>query len=111
MTPADMVQAQLEAYNAQDLDAFCACFARDCVISDLNGAVTQEGAGQIRERYEAMFAQYPENKARVVSRMAVGNAVIDHERIDRSPELRLEAIAIYTVRDGLISRVDFVRAS
>lgn len=111
MKPVDVVQAQVEAYNAQDLDAFCACFASDCVIADLNGAVTQEGAGQIRERYAAMFAQYPENKAQIVSRMAVGDVVIDHERIQRSPELRLEAIAIYTVRDGLISRVDFVRAS
>lgn len=110
MTPVDVVQAQLEAYNAQDLDAFCACFAKDCVIADLNGAVTQEGAGQIRERYEDMFAQYPANKAQIVSRIAVGNVVADHERIQRSPDLRLEAIAIYTVRDGLISRVDFVRA-
>ena len=111
MKPVDVVQVQLEAYNAQDLDAFCACFAKDCVIADFNGAVTQEGAGQIRQRFEAMFAQYPENKAHIVSRMAVGDVVIDHERIDRSPQLRLEAIAIYTVRDGLISRVDFVRAS
>ncbi|HET9232327.1 MAG TPA: SgcJ/EcaC family oxidoreductase [Vitreimonas sp.] len=111
MKPVDVVQAQLEAYNAQDLDAFCACFAKDCVIADLNGVVTQEGVGQIRERYEAMFAQYPENKAHIVSRTAVADVVIDHERIDRSAELRLEAIAIYTVRDGLISRVDFVRAS
>ena len=111
MRPVDVVQAQLEAYNAQDLEAFCACFARDCVIADLNGAITQEGLGQIRERYEAMFAQYPENRADIVSRMAVANIVVDHERIQRSPDLRLEAIAIYTVRDGLISRVDFVRAS
>jgi len=110
MKPVDVVQAQVEAYNAQDLDAFCACFAKNCVIADLNGAVTQEGAGQIRERYEAMFARYPQNKAHIVSRMALGNVVIDHEVIRRSPELRLEAIAIYTVRDGLISRVDFVRA-
>ncbi len=57
-----------------------------------------------------MFAQYPANKAQIVSRIAVGNVVADHERIQRSPDLRLEAIAIYTVRDGLISRVDFVRA-
>ena len=111
MKPVDVVQAQWEAYTAQDIEAFCDCFAEDCVIGDLNGAVTQEGAGQIRERYGAMFAQYPQNKAHIVSRMVVGDVVIDHERVDRSPELRLEAIAIYTVRDGLISRVDFVRAS
>lgn len=111
MNPVDVVQAQLDAYNAQDLEAYCACFAKDCVIGDLNGAVTQEGLGQVRERYGAMFAQYPQNKARIVSRMAAGDVVIDHEHVKRSPELRFEAIAIYTVRDGLISRVDFVRAS
>lgn len=111
MRAVDVVQAQLEAYNAQDLDALCACFATDCVIGDLNGPVTQEGREQIRERYQAMFAQYPQNKAQIVSRMVLGDVVIDHEDIARSPELRFEAIAIYTVRDGLISRVDFVRAS
>jgi hypothetical protein len=110
MTAVDIVQAQLVAYNAQDIDAFCACFSKDCVIGDLNGAATQEGLGQVRERYAATFAQYPENRARIVSRMAVGNVVIDHEHVQRSPDLCFEAIAIYTVRDGLISRVDFVRA-
>lgn len=111
MSPVDVVQAQLEAYNMQDIEALCACFAEDCVIGDLNGAVAQEGRGQIRERYQAMFAQYPQNQAAIVRRMALGDIVIDHEDIARSPELRFEAIAIYTVRDGLISRVDFVRAS
>jgi uncharacterized protein (TIGR02246 family) len=106
---AAVVQAQLEAYNEQDLDAFCAHFAEDCVIADLNGVMTQRGLGQIRERYAAMFAQYPENKARLVNRIAVGDVVIDHEDIVRSPELRLNAVAIYTVREGLIRRVDFVR--
>jgi len=109
MSPADVVQRQLEAYNAQDLDGFCVCFAKDCVIADLNGAISQEGLGQIRERYAATFAQVPANKASIVSRMAVGDVVIDHEIVQRSRKLRIEAIAIYTVRDGLISRVDFVR--
>jgi uncharacterized protein (TIGR02246 family) len=111
MSAVDVVQKQLETYNAQDIDAFCGCFSKDCVIADLNGAVTQEGLSQVRERYQAMFAQYPANTARLVSRMAVGNVVIDHEIVQRSPELRIEAIAIYTVREGLISRVDFVRAA
>jgi uncharacterized protein (TIGR02246 family) len=110
MSPVDVVEAQLEAYNAQDIEALCACFAADCVVADFNGAVTQEGRGQIRERYEAMFTQYPQNKARIVNRMHVGNVVIDHEDITRSDTLRFEAIAIYTVRDDLISRVDFVRS-
>ena len=109
MSAVDVVQRQVEAYNAQDLDAFCACFAEDCVIADLNGAVTQQGKSAIRARYEQMFAQFPENRARIVNRMAVGDVVIDHEDITRSPDLRINAVAIYTVKNGLIARCDFVR--
>jgi uncharacterized protein (TIGR02246 family) len=106
----DVVHRQLEAYNAQDLEAFLATYAPDCQICDLNGAVTQDGHDDIRARYSAMFAQYPENKARLVHRMALGNVVIDHEDVVRGPNgPRLEAIAIYTVTNGLIARVDFIK--
>jgi uncharacterized protein (TIGR02246 family) len=110
MSAPDVVEAQLAAYNAQDLDAFCACFADDCVIADLNGAVTQAGIDQIRERYATMFALHPENKARIVHRIAVGDVVIDHEEVSRTPGQSFEAVAIYTVKNGRIARVDFVRA-
>ena len=110
MTPENIVQRQLDAYNAQNLDAFCACFADDCILGELNGAVTQQGAAAIRERYKSLFATYPENHAALVNRIVVGNVVIDHEDITRSPSERINAAAIYTVKDGLIARVDFVRA-
>lgn len=110
MTPEMIVQRQLDAYNEQNLDAFCACFADDCVLSELNGALTQRGAAAIRERYQTLFTAYPENRAALVNRVVVGNVVIDHEDITRSPSERINAAAIYTVRDGLIARVDFVRA-
>lgn len=110
MTPEAIVQRQLDAYNVQNLDEFCACFAEDCVLAELNGAVTQQGAAAIRERYQSLFATYPENHAALVNRVVVGNVVIDHEDIARSPSERINAAAIYTVKDGLIARVDFVRA-
>lgn len=106
----EVVQRQFDAYNAQDMDAFLATYAPDCQICDLNGAVTQNGREEVRARYAAMFAQYPENKARLVHRMALGDVVIDHEDVVRGPNgPRLEAIAIYTVKNGLIARVDFVK--
>lgn len=110
MSATEIVQRQLDAYNAQDIDAFCACFAADCVLAELNGAVTQKGADAIRQRYETLFSSYPENHAALVNRVVVGNVVIDHEDIMRSPSERINAAAIYTVKDGLIARVDFVRA-
>lgn len=110
MSAFDVVQRQFDAYNAQDLEAFLATYAPDCQICDLNGAVTQNGHADIRARYAAMFAQYPENKARLVNRMALGDIVIDHEDVVRGPNgPRLEAIAIYTVKNGLIARVDFIK--
>ncbi len=110
MSAVDIVQRQLDAYNAQDIDAFCACFANDCVLGELNGAVTQKGMADIRQRYESLFGTFPENRAALVNRVVVGNVVIDHEDIVRSPSERINAAAIYTVKDGLIARVDFVRA-
>lgn len=110
MSPVEIVQAQLDTYNSQDLDAFCALFADDCVISDLNGAVTQRGKDALRDRYRTLFETYPQNQARLINRIAVGAVVIDHEDIARTPGgERFEAGAIYTVRDGLIARVDFFR--
>jgi uncharacterized protein (TIGR02246 family) len=104
-----IVQAQLDAYNAQDIEAFMALFADDCIIAGLNGATTHQGASAIRERYAQLFAQYPENHATLVNRIVVGDVVVDHEDIARSPDERFTAAAIYTVKNGLIARVDFFR--
>jgi uncharacterized protein (TIGR02246 family) len=109
MSAIEVVQRQLDAYNAQDLEAFIACFAPDCVIADLHGAVTQQGIDAIRARYAKLFAEFPDNHARLVNRIAVGNVVVDHEDITRAAGARFQAAAIYTVRDGRIARVDFVR--
>jgi uncharacterized protein (TIGR02246 family) len=110
MTPTATVQGQLDAYNAQDLDAYMAFFADDCVIADLDGAVTMQGAAAIRSRYAQVFAQYPENRAELLHRITIGSTVIDHEDVARTAGgERFQVAAIYAVRDGKIARVDFVR--
>lgn len=110
-TAADLAQAQLDAYNAQDLEAFCAAFSDDIVIADLNGAVTLEGLPAYRAKYAKLFAEFPENKVTLLGRVAVGNVVVDHERVYRSATAEpFEVAAIYTVRGDKIARVDFVRA-
>jgi uncharacterized protein (TIGR02246 family) len=109
MTPTEVVQGQLDAYNAQDLDRFCAFYAPDCVVADLNGAITQQGRDAIRSRYSALFAEHPHNRAALVNRISLGQVVIDHEDVTRAPGIRFEVIAIYTVANGQIVRVDFAR--
>jgi uncharacterized protein (TIGR02246 family) len=106
----DVAQKQLDAYNAQDLDTYVTFFTEDCVVSGLNGVPTETSRDAIKARYAKAFAQFPQNKAELKNRVAVGNTVVDHELVVRAPGgERFEIIAIYTFRDGLIARVDFAK--
>jgi len=106
----DIAQKQLDAYNAQDLDTYMSFFTEDCIVSGLNGTPTETSRNAIKARYAKAFATFPENKAELKNRIAVGNTVIDHELVIRKPGgEQFEIIAIYSFRDGLIARVDFAK--
>jgi hypothetical protein len=110
ITPVEVAQYQLDAYNAQDLDVFCSYYADDVVIADLNGAVSTQGIVALRERYTKTWAQFPQNKVALKGRIAVGNSVIDHELVIRAPGGEtFEVAVIYTIADGKIVRADFVK--
>ena len=110
MTNTDIAQKQLDAYNAQDLDKYVSYFAEDCVVSGLNGTPTETNRAAIRARYAKAFETFPENKAELKSRIVVGNTVVDHELVIRKPGgEQFEIIAIYSFKDGLVSRVDFAK--
>ncbi len=51
----DLVQAQLDAYNSHDLDAFCACFHAQVRLFEADELVAT-GREALRERYAEMFA-------------------------------------------------------
>jgi hypothetical protein len=110
-TPEAIVQKQLEAYNAHDLDAFAATYAEDVELVELPNDTFVRGVAQLRERYAKAFGDSTLH-AEVVNRMVVGNTVVDHERVRRRfPEGpgTIEAIAIYSVENGRIARVWFRR--
>ncbi len=110
MSNAEIAQKQLDAYNAQDVEAMMAHYAPDVVVSGLNGTPTETDREALRIRYAKAFAQFPQNKADLVNRIAVGNTVADHEHVVRAPGGEtFDVIAIYSFRDGLISRVDFAK--
>ncbi len=110
LSPADVAQGQLDAYNAQDLDAHCAFFADDIIVADLNGAVTIKGIEAYRAKYVQVFADFPHNRAELANRIVLGDTVIDHERVYRAgSEETFQVAAIYTIAGGKIARVDFVK--
>ena len=110
ITPFDVVDGQFEAYNAQDVDAFCAFFADDAVLADFNGEITTRGLDAIRARHVDLFARFPQNRAHLVGRHVLGQRVIDHEHVERAPGGEsFDVAAIYTIADAKIVRVDFVK--
>jgi len=109
-SPLVVVQKQLDAYNAQNIDEFAAVFAEDAeVYMNIGDTVpAMKGRAEIHERYGAMFRNNPQNKSTLMGRMVQGNFVFDHEWITgRDAEFKI--VAIYEVVDGLIVRAWFVR--
>ena len=109
MSPATLVQAQLDAFNARDIDALMATYAPDAEQFILHGERLAKGHAELRPRYMARF-QEPELFARLLSRTVLGNIVTDLELITRNfPEGRgtLEMLCIYEVVDGRIQRASF----
>ena len=108
--PEAIVQAQLEAYNARDLNAFLATYAEDAQLFEHPSKLLASGVAQLRERYAARFAE-PNLHALVIKRIVMGNFVIDHERVTRTFPAgtgTLDAIAMYEVQGPRITRVWFI---
>jgi uncharacterized protein (TIGR02246 family) len=107
----EIAQAQLEAYNDQDLDAYCSYFTDDVVVANVGGEVTSRGVDAYRARYADAFAKFPKNKAELLNRMVLDGTVIDHERVHRGDGVTpaFEVAAIYTFRGDRIARVDFAK--
>jgi hypothetical protein len=103
-SPEAVVQRQLDAYNARDLDALLATYAPDARQYDFPATLLATGHAEMRPRFAARF-QEPDLHARLLQRAVMGNIVIDHETVSRNfPEGRgkVDLVAIYEVADGLI---------
>ncbi|VXB38525.1 nuclear transport factor 2 family protein [Massilia sp. 9I] len=108
-SPLAVVQAQLDAYNAKDLDALMRTYAPDAQQFALHGALLAEGHAQIRPRYQERFAE-PDLQARLLNRSVLGNFVTDLEIVTRNfPEGlgTVEMLCVYEVVDGRIARASF----
>lgn len=103
-----VVQKQLEAYNARDIEAFMALMSDDCVAKDaVTAAVMAQGKEQLRERYTNRFktAVYSE----LLGRLCLGDVVVDREIISGLPDgATADCLATYHCAGGKITRMEFV---
>ena len=106
--PLMLVQQQLNAYNAHDLEAFLFPYADDVEVYSTSGKLMMKGKEQMRKEY-TFITQMPDLYCRLVNRISSGNTVIDHEEIwtSKKPVKLQYGVAIYVIEKGKISRVYF----
>lgn len=106
-TPEMIVQRQLNAYNARNMEAFLDTYTDDVELYNYPDTRTIQGKAAMKEAY-SFFDTVPYLHAEIKERITLGNKVIDHERV-RFGDNVVEAVAIYEVKDGKIFKVTFVR--
>ena len=106
--PEDLVQRQLNAYNARDLEAFLACFAPEVTVRELDGRVKLKGLAALRKSYGKLFTDHPGLHAEVTKRMILGTRIVDEERVTGLGPAPLRAAAIYEVKQNRITGIWFL---
>ena len=106
-----VVDRQIEAYNAHDLDAFLSFYSSDAAyLRQSDGHVIFGGQQGLREAYGELFKAHPAVHVAIANRIAIGRFVIDLEHITGRTDIdAMQVVAIYEVADDLIQRVWVVR--
>ncbi|MGB3781220.1 MAG: nuclear transport factor 2 family protein, partial [Tunicatimonas sp.] len=103
-----VVQMQLEAYNARDIDAFMDTYADSIAIYEFPNTLIMKGKQDLRDTYTKLFNEVTNLRAEIKHRVVLDNRVIDHEYV-RFGGKYIDAVAIYEVAEGKITRVTFVQ--
>lgn len=104
--PASVVQRQLDAYNAHDIDALLATYAADAELFEHPSKLLASGSEALGERFAIRFRE-PNLHATLLGRTVMGSMVIDHEEVARTfPEGpgKVRVIMIYEVQHGVITK-------
>lgn len=104
MSAEAVVQRQLEAYNARELERYLVEFAEDIRLYRLPAAEPAiSGKQAFGDFYAGERFNRPALHAELLNRMVLGNKVIDHERISGVRSEPFEMVVVYQVVDGRIA--------
>ncbi len=116
MSNLAIAEQMIAHYNAQDADAYVALMSDDACEASYRGAVLREGREGTRSGLNKAFATWPQNKAEVREKQAIGDYVLFREYVTRGPASDgsemvepFEVVAVYSFEGGLCSRVEFLR--
>ena len=108
MSPADVAQRQLDAYNDRDLARFVAEYSE--TVRVFRPPATEpviSGKAALGDYYAANRFNNPGLRAELLHRIVLGDRVIDHERIHGMRDQPFEVAAVYQVVNGKIEEAWF----
>ena len=105
----DVVDAQIEAYRAKDVERFLSHYADDASVVLFDGTPMFADKQAMREQYGKLLAGSPGLHLTVASRMTAGDFVVDEEHVsgmhfDDMPA-EMMALSVYRVTNEKITRV------
>jgi len=106
--PESVVQRQVNAYNARNIDAFLDTYSDDVKIYNFPDKISYDGKDKMRKSFSDMFKNIPNLYCEIKNRIVLGNKVIDREHV-RFGDDYSDVIAIYEVNNGKITKVTFLR--
>ncbi|WP_407526032.1 amidohydrolase family protein [Lacibacter sp. MH-610] len=109
VTPQLLVDQQLAAYNARNIDAFLIPYSDSVELYEYPGKLMGKGKEEMRKMYTGMFQQVTQLHCELVNRIIQGNVIIDHESVSGFGNKPVRAIAIYTISKGKIQKVEFIQ--
>lgn len=110
MSKLAIAEQMIAHYNAQDADAYVALMTDDACEAGYRGAVIRDGKEGTRAGLKAMFAEFPQNRAEIISGYELGEFAVLHERVFRSATSEpFEVMSVYSFEGDKCSRVEFIR--
>lgn len=87
------------------------CYSDTCFVEDGMGNVLMENKAAMERRYRELFDTSPELHCKLVSRIVLGQYVLDEENVTghRGSKETNHVVAVYRIEDGLIRHVRFLR--
>ena len=106
-TPLALVQRQLNAYNARNLEAFLEPYAEDVELYNFPNQLMSKGKEQMRKNY-AFLKTVTDLHCEIKERIIQGNTIIDKESVTGFGTKPLEATAVYQIENNKIKKVYFI---
>jgi hypothetical protein len=105
----DVVDAQIEAYQAKDVEQFLSCYADDASVMLFDDTPLFADKQVMREQYGILFADSPDLHLTIANRMTAGEFVVDEEHVSGvnfgDMPAEMTALSVYRVTGGKIARL------